>query len=465
MPSWWSGAPAVLDHVALLRYGLTALALLCALAVLRGRRGSALAAGLAFALAATGFWAVSLARPYGLLADGALTRRAAEAAVSAAGGRPQESFVAGEASAYGCWSRGASPETLLVLSSAAPVICHAAIGLLVFALWRRRDEALIAACLWLAFGTGDLDAVRGLGVVSGAWTHPEEALLAVGLAALGLAAGRLPLRLGAALAAVVALAGLLAPAPPDRLAAADAVLLLTLDQGVWLALGAWGLRRAPDGAACGLVAGGAIAVLIAAGAGGGGAFAGAALYRLGLLLASASALAALPPLPALARRFPGVPQARAALAVLLALLAPGSFLLWWDPPRIDPVARASQDPISPALAPLMAFIRDGTPKDAVFVASPDYAPAVAVFGGRRVLRAPSLLLTADDSRRQRAEGALLLGRPLPPGADDHGARFLLLAPGDFRSRGIVRPEDLEGRPGLVTRYADAAGYRVYEVVR
>jgi hypothetical protein len=90
---------------------------------------------------------------------------------------------------------------------------------------------------------------------------------------------------------------------------------------------------------------------------------------------------------------------------------------------------------------------------------------VAVFGGRRVLRAPSLLVTSDDSSRQRAEGALLLGRPLPPGADAHGARFLLLAPGDFRSRGIARPEDLEGRPGLLTRYADAAGYRVYEVVR
>jgi hypothetical protein len=333
-------------------------------------------------------------------------------------------------------------------------------------LWRRRDEALAAASLWLAFGTGDLDAARGMGVVPAAWAHPEEALLAVALAALALAAGRLPLRFGAPLAAACALFGLLAPVPASRPTPVGSLLLLTLDQGLWLGLGAFGLLRARDAASRGLVAGGALAVLASAAAGAGGAFAGHALFRVGLLLASASAIGALATrVPALAERFPNLPAPRAALGLLLALLAPGSFLLWWDPPRMDPLARASQEPISPALAPLMAFIRDATPRDAVFVASPDYAPAVAVFGGRRVLRAPSVLLTADDSRRQRAEGALLLGRPLPPGADDHGARFLLLAPGDFRARGIARPEDLEGRPGLVTRYADAAGYRVYEVVR
>ena len=99
------------------------------------------------------------------------------------------------------------------------------------------------------------------------------------------------------------------------------------------------------------------------------------------------------------------------------------------------------------------------------VASADYAPALAVFGGRRVLRAPSVLATADDSRRLRAEGAILAGRPIPQGGDGHGARFVLLAPGDFKARGITGPEDLAGRPGFRTLYADPAGYRVYEVVR
>jgi hypothetical protein len=44
-------------------------------------------------------------------------------------------------------------------------------------------------------------------------------------------------------------------------------------------------------------------------------------------------------------------------------------------------------------------------------------------------------------------------------------RYVLIGLGDFRSRGIQRPEDLDGRSGLVRRYADTHGYRVYEVVR
>jgi hypothetical protein len=99
------------------------------------------------------------------------------------------------------------------------------------------------------------------------------------------------------------------------------------------------------------------------------------------------------------------------------------------------------------------------------MASPDYAPSVAVLAGRRLLRAPSLREARDENARVRAEGALLSGRPLPPGARDHGVRFVFVAPGDFRARGIARPEDLLGRPGFVPRYADANGFRVFEIVR
>jgi hypothetical protein len=216
--------------------------------------------------------------------------------------------------------------------------------------------------------------------------------------------------------------------------------------------------------------GGAVSVVLGAGLGYGGCWAGLALFRLGVLLASALAL---PPLlraageavRRAAPRLQGVADERVGLALLLALGIPGSFLAWWDPGRVDPVARLSQEPVSPALAPVMRFIRESTPREAVFVASPDYAPALAVFGARRVLRAPSVLVTADDERRLRAEGAILAGRPIPPGGDGYGARFVLLAPGDFKARGITGPEDLAGRPGFRVLYADGVGYRVYEVVR
>jgi hypothetical protein len=310
-----------------------------------------------------------------------------------------------------------------------------------------------------------------MGVAPGLWSHPEEALLIAPLAGLALAAARLrPRGLAALLAAALPLAALLAPRPATSLSIGDAALLLTLDQGAWLALAALALRLGADSISLGLCGGGAATVLLSSLLGTGGGFAGHALYRLGLLLASATALSTLLREPAegwrgFFRRFPGRDPERVGLALLLALAVPGSFLLWWDPPRTDPVARASLEPTSPALAPVMRYIRQDAPRDAVFVASPDYAPAVAVFGRRRVLRAPSVLVTADDERRQRAEGAILAGRPLPSGADGHGARFVLLAPGDFKARGITRPEDLEGRPGFATRYADAAGYRVYELVR
>lgn len=473
MPTWL-GSPELVGHVALFRYVLVGLALVWAAAAARAPRWVALLLGLLFAQAAAGFWILGLGRPYGLLEEATATRRAAETAVIAATGRADESFVAGEPLAYrgfvGLVRLGVSADTLAVLPSVLPAVIVPAVGLLVFALWARREDALTAACLWLAFATGDLEAVRGLGLVPGTWARPEAALAIAPLAGLALAAGRMAPPRATALAALIALLSLALPAAGGPLPIADALLLLTLDQGLWLATGVVGLRRAKDAASLGLCIGGATAVLMSAAKASGGALAGLAAFRLGLLLASASALS-----PLLARageaaqrraaRLQGLASARVGLGLFLAAFVPGSFLTWWDPVRTDPVAAASQEPISPALGPVMRFIREATPRDAVFVASADYAPAVAVLGGRRVLRAPSVLLTADDGRRLRAEGAILAGRPTPPGGDDHGARFVLLARGDFKARGIAGPEDLEGRPGYETRYADGAGYRVYEVVR
>lgn len=461
-------------YVASLRYALVVLALLWAAAVARAPRFVALVMGLIFAFVATGFWIVGLRRPYGLLEDAAVTRRAAEVAVAAATGRSDESFVAGEPLGHrgfvALLKAGLSVDTLAALPSVMPAVAVAGIGLLVFGLWARRDEALIGACLWLALATGDLDAARGLGFVPGTWRYPEQAIVVVSVAVLALVVARLPRPSGIVAAGLVSLWCLALPASASAPNVADALLMLTLDQGLWLLLAAVGLLRATDAASLGLCIGGAVSVMIGAALGRGGCSAGLALFRLGVLLASALAL---PPLlraageavRRAAPRLQDIADERVGLALLLALSVPGSFLAWWDPVRVDPVARLSQEPISPALAPVMRFIRESTPRDAVFVASSDYAPALAVFGARRVLRAPSVLVTADDGRRLRAEGAILAGRPIPPGGDGYGARFVLLAPGDFKARGITGPEDLAGRPGFRMLYADAAGYRVYEVVR
>ncbi len=463
------------EAIAWWRYALLFLSLAWAFASLSSWSGrGAPALGLCFVAVATAPFGLGLARPWGLFEDAAATRRIGEIQVAAASGTPG-SAVAGEPSehASASWQlrAGVSPDALVALGRFAPGIAVAALGLVVLAFWAGREAAAVAAILVWLVSTGDLDAVRGAGLLPGVWARPEACLGLPVLVALTLLAARLPSALRFVALAVPWLALGFVALPLER-TGADRFLLLTLDASPWILLSAFGLRRVRDLASLALVAGGAgIVVLSAAPGSGADLVIGHALYRVGLLLSAAPALA---PLliragAALIERRPiflaGRAPSSVGLAVLIAALAPTSFLAWWDPSRTDPIYRLSLDPVSPTLGPVMAFIRSETPRGAVFVASADYAPVVAVFGARRVLRAPSLLTTVDDARRQRAERAILEGRPVPLGADAHEARFVLIAPGDFRAHGIARPEDLEGRPGLERRYADAAGYRVYEYSR
>ena len=466
---------AWLEAIAWWRYALLLLALAWAFASLRWRRGRAIASlGLLFVAVATLPFGLGLARPYGLFEDAAATRRIGEIQVAAASGTPGSS-VAGEPSEHIASSsllRAGVPSALIAaLGRFAPGLAVGGLGLAVLAFWSRREAALLAAILvWLAT-TGDLDAVRGAGFLPGVWARPEASLGLPLLLAATLLAARLP-----GLLRFVALAfpllGLAVVAAPLDLSGADLLLLLTLDSSPWILLAAFSLRRDRDFSSLALIAGGASIVLISAAPGSrADPVMGHALFRIGLLLSAALTLAPLLSRlgAALVQRrpifFAGREPTSVGLAVLIAALAPASFLAWWDPVRTDPVYRLSLDPVSPALDPVMAFIRSQTPQDAVFVASADYAPAVAVLGARRVLRAPSLSTPADDARRQRAERAILEGRPVPLGADAHGARFVLIAPGDFKAQGIARPGDLDRRPGLERRYADDSGYRVYEYSR
>src|SRR5262245_27418684 len=78
------GLPDLLSQAPALRYALVVLALGWALVVARARPWLALLAGIVFFEVAAGFWVAGLGRPYGLFADPAVTRRAAEVTVAAA---------------------------------------------------------------------------------------------------------------------------------------------------------------------------------------------------------------------------------------------------------------------------------------------------------------------------------------------------------------------------------------------
>jgi hypothetical protein len=467
------GIPDAVFHTVALRYVLLLLSLVWAAAVLRGRRLLVLLAGLLFAGVAVGFWVLALGRPYGLLVDPAITRAAAEASVVAASGSRSETFLAGEVAGAApavLLARMGVPAPLLILApTLLPPLFLAAVALLVYAACPDREQAPVAASLWLAFSTGDLETLRGMGIVPGLWSHPWSASVALALVLLAL----VPLS-GVWRAVMVLAAGLiLLRAPllggaPAGIGLAPSCLLLTLDQGPWLVLAGWGLWRGAWVAARVLVASGGLLVLAAALWPPIDPWGGHVLYRLGLLLAACGpveilarrageALAAAR--PALARHGDA---RRLGLASLIAVLVPGSFLAWWNPVRMDPVAEASVYPHSSRIAAVAEWIRRSTPKDAVFLAPPEYGPDIAVLGGRRVLRAPSLGEAADEVRRQRVERLVLAGRGPRGPLDFYNLRYVFLAPGGFPEHGIRGPEDLEARPGFALRYS-ADEFRIYEL--
>jgi hypothetical protein len=465
------GVPDPVFHVVALRWTLLLLALVWAAAAARARGLAVLGAGLLFAFVASGFWVLALGRPYGLFVDTVATRAAAEASVVSASASRAETFLAGEAAprtpAVVLAGWGVPANALILFPTLLPPFFLAAVAVLVYAAYPDRSQAPLASSLWLAFSTGDLETLRGMGILPGLWAHPWSALAVLGLALLAL----LPLPPAWRLSMVGAAGLLLLRAPfvgdpSTHLGLAPSCLLLTLDQAVWLPLAAWGLWRGAWVVARVLVSVGAALVLAAVAWPAVDAWAGHAVYRLGLILAACGpvdlligrvgqSLAAVPSLS----RYRDTRSL--GLAALLASLAPASFLAWWNPVRLDPLAEASVYAQASRIAAVMDWMRTATPSDAVFLAPPAYGPDIAVLAGRRVLRAPLLGEAPDEVRRQRVEQRVLAGKPSSK-RDYYNLRYVFLPPGGFPDHDIGDAEDLERRPGFVLRYA-ADEFRIYEL--
>ena len=461
----FAGVPA-------LRYLLLVLAGAWALVASRGRRWPTFAAGVLFVWTVLGFWTLSFGRPYGLCEPGASTREAAYAAQIALEQTPR-GFLAGEPFAAGPWGRlalhGAPLGPLVAWPSLLPLLTLPLPALVVLALWRRPQAQLAAAAL-LAFSTTELEALRGTGIVTGLWSHPAAS---VGLPLLlaALLHGPVSGWLSRPLAVLAGLLGLALCWEPHPLASPLASLpyALLLDPWPWPLLAAFGLRagRDPGARAC-LLAGAACLSASALGLQI-DAWSGLALWRIGLVLAATGPLSSLLEWAALlvVQRQPRL-GGRPGLGLALLLLAglPCAFLTWWSPLRLDPVAHASLQPVPTAVAATTEWMRHNLPPTAVVVASADYAPMVAVLAQRQVLRAPQLLRTADDTRRERVESSLFTpGRVGARNASRYGVSHLLLGPGDDRRWGFGGELDppLPGRFRLL--FADPKGFRVYALER
>ena len=467
--------PDLDGDVVRLRYALLALAVLWALLRGRGHPVRALVAGVAFVLLALGFWASTLGRPYGLFVDPEITRCAGDVSVAAARAAPPgEGLLVGEPARCGFWAgvaRRFHPGTVVLVAPAlVSVLAQPLIGVLVYAFWPRRPEAFVAAFLWLAFSTGELETLRGVGFVPGLWAHPGAAVLLVLLVAIVLALGRLRRHgfAAAVLGGSLLSLWLLVPAPFEGRRVADTLLLLSLDQTPWWLLAAWGWRRGTEPSSRALIVGGAVLLLAGTLPIGVDAWGAHAFYRLGLLLAAAGPVTELANGlgAALARALPvRLPAPDLGAAALVLAGAPICFLAWWTPTRLDPLMSASVEPVNEKLAGAMAWVRGHTPPESVFLAGPDYAPAVAVLAGRRVLRAPTLVAAANEVRRERMEKKVLTGRDPGRRAELYGLTHVFIAPGDFLQYGIRSPADLDAGRRFRLLYADAADFRVYELTR
>jgi len=464
-------------HVAAFRYAMVGLAVVWALLAARARPWIAFLWGVLFAVAGVGFWTLALARPYGLMADATISERVAECAVGAASGGWEGVRSGLAAHGIGAWlGRAGVGADVFALGPAllAPLVIPllaAAVALV----WARRDAAWLAGILWLAFATGDLDGLSGAGLVPGLWAHPlgTLGLLATALAVLGLAR----LAKGAAwtaLAGIVVLAWVAAgiawarlgePVTPLRFV--ERLWLLTLQQGPWLPLGIYGLVRHGDAAARTLVAAGAVTLLMPwPSAVALEPWGPHAVYRLGLVLAAAPPIGAAcaecgawlrPRLPTLAR---GDDRALGT-ALLLAALAPGAFLVWWHPAQLDPVFAESLTPVPSGLVAVAAAVRAHTGPQSVVVAGPGFVATVTTLAGRRVVRDPFLFRPDDADLRWRAEEKVLAGRTADRLVQRYGVSHVLVAPGDFVDRGLLRPEDLETRGPFTLVYWHPAGIRLY----
>jgi len=464
------GLPSVIYDVSALRDLLVVLAVASGLSWSRGYRRLAVAAAMTWLALAVAFWTAAFQRPYGILEDAKATRWAADVSVAAGGG--DEGFLVGEPSAHPRWAAAArrvGARALLLLPTLLPLVALPAIIVGIAWAWSA-PEAPLAAVLWAGLSTLDLDVLRGVGLVDRGWSRPDALLLTASSIPLALALARLPSRRmsAGAVSACVALvaivfAGHAGEAP--RLVVLDLPAVLVLDGVLWVVLGLAGLWRWRDPAACGLTLAGAAGIIFSAAGAPLDTLTAHAFYRVGLVLAATPVLAQIAVEVARIAGGVAVPSPTAVsrvLGVIVACVLAGSLPTWWDPPRLDPVAKASLDPIPDAVSDVMAWVRARTDPGASFLAGEDYAAAVAVLGGRRLLRAPALATATDDERRVRLQRAVLAGRVPAALCRRYGLRYLLAAPGPFMSGAASEVPDLTPL-GFQAVFSNAKGVRIYEV--
>lgn len=140
-----------------------------------------------------------------------------------------------------------------------------------------------------------------------------------------------------------------------------------------------------------------------------------------------------------------------AAALSLALLLPSLLPVWWNPTIMDQYFQAARKPLPDRVAEPTRFIRENTPKEAVFAGDHVYARWIAAYGARRVLLAESLNLPKDGARRLEVENALLRSGEealLKEGRDRYAVQYVLVTSNPGEQEPALGIESAMTRPYL-----------------
>lgn len=131
-------------------------------------------------------------------------------------------------------------------------------------------------------------------------------------------------------------------------------------------------------------------------------------YFLRITMALAAGVA----LAALARHLESWRGWRAGQGAVVVLAAcwPLTFPAYWNPPSMDRYFAFNLDPIPPRVQRYAEWVRENTPRDAVFVTGRQAGTWIPVLAGRRILLARATRPPADYAARAEAEETILFSR-------------------------------------------------------
>lgn len=144
----------------------------------------------------------------------------------------------------------------------------------------------------------------------------------------------------------------------------------------------------------------------------------------------------------------------------LAALVPLSFPIYWDPPSMDRYFPLSRQTLRPKVEAYARYVRQHTPRDAVFVAGKQAASWIPALTGRRVVLAEGgQLMPPDRDRRKQVERTLLLSQDageIRAAAARYGVTHVAIDEDLVREYGATGFDDLARGPSLVTVFANSA---------